>query len=338
MDIIKDFNLKQHNTFGVEARAALCTVIRSLDDIQNVISENRSLEKILYPIGGGSNILLTDDLDFWVLINEMRGIEVVEENDHEVVLNVKSGENWHQFVLYCLAQKWYGLENLSLIPGLVGASPIQNIGAYGVEVKDFIESVNYIDLESGEELSLSNSEMNFAYRNSIFKNELKGKIFITSVQFKLHKSPKVNVKYKALTDEIDRRKITDPSPKDVSDAVIAVRRSKLPDPAEIGNSGSFFKNPVVDRSVLEKIHEIHPDVPFYPAEDNRVKLAAGWLIEKAGWKGFREGDIGVHEKQALVLVNYGKGRGEDLKQLSQRIIDDIQDKFDVLLEREVNVL
>jgi UDP-N-acetylmuramate dehydrogenase len=338
MDIIRDFNLKQHNTFGLEAKAALCTIIHSLDDLRKVISENRSLKKELYPLGGGSNILLTADLDLWVLINEMRGIEVVKENDQEVVLNVKSGENWHQFVIHCLAQKWYGLENLSLIPGLVGASPIQNIGAYGVEVKDFIESVNYLDLDSGEELSLSNSEMNFGYRNSIFKNELKGRIFITSVRFKLHKSPKVNVKYKALTDEIENRKITDPSPKDVSDAVIAVRKSKLPDPAEIGNSGSFFKNPVVDRSVLEKIWKKHPDVPFYPAEEGSVKLAAGWLIEKAGWKGFREGDIGVHEKQALVLVNYGKGRGEDIKLLSQRIIDDIKDKFDVLLEREVNIL
>ena len=244
MDIIRDYNLKQHNTFGVEANAALCTVIRSVNDLKEVITENRSIKKELYPLGGGSNILLTGDLDKWVLINELLGIEVVKENGEVVVLEVSSGENWHQFVVYCLERGWYGLENLSLIPGSVGASPIQNIGAYGVEVKDFIESVHYLDLVSGEEHHLENDEMKFGYRNSIFKNELKGTVFITRVRFKLHKSPEVNIKYKALIDEIESRDISDPSPKDVSDAVIAVRRSKLPDPLVIGNSGSFFKNPV----------------------------------------------------------------------------------------------
>lgn len=338
MDFIRDYNLKLHNTFGVEAKAALCTVIRSVDDLKEVIAENRSIKKELYPLGGGSNILLCGDLDKWVLINELFGIEVVEENNQEVRLDVSSGENWHQFVLHCLEHGWYGLENLSLIPGSVGASPIQNIGAYGVEVKDFIESVSYLDLLSGEEHHLVNDEMNFGYRNSIFKNDLKGKIFITSVRFKLHKTPEVNIKYKALIDELENRSISNPGPKDVSDAVIAVRKSKLPDPLEIGNSGSFFKNPVVAKPVLQKIQEEYGDVPFYPAEEGSVKLAAGWLIEKAGWKGFREGDIGVHEKQALVLVNYGEGKGEDIKELSQRIINDILDKFGVLLEREVNIL
>ena len=243
MDIIKDYKLKQHNTFGVEANAALCTIIHSIDDLKEVIAENKSIKKELYPLGGGSNILLTGNLDKWVLINELIGITVIKEDDQELVVEVNSGENWHQFVLYCLDQGWFGIENLSLIPGSVGASPIQNIGAYGVEVKDFIVSVRYLDMTSGEEHQLANHEMNFAYRNSIFKNELKGKVFITSVVFKLHKSPRVPLPSKALIDEMDSRSISNPSPNDVSDAVIAVRKSKLPDPLEIGNSGSFFKNP-----------------------------------------------------------------------------------------------
>jgi len=240
--------------------------------------------------------------------------------------------------MFCLEKAWFGLENLSLIPGLVGASPIQNIGAYGVEVKNFISSVVSIDLATGEELKLDNDKIQFGYRNSIYKQDLKGKIFITKVLFTLHKDPKVNVKYKALIEELEDRSIDNPSPRDVSDAIIAVRQSKLPDPAEIGNSGSFFKNPVVDISVLKDIEKNYENVPNYPADEGKVKLAAGWLIEKGGWKGYREGEIGVHEKQALVLVNYGRGKGKDIKMLSDRIISDIKSKFGVSLEREVNIL
>lgn len=338
MDIKTSFDLKKYNTFGVQAKAALCTVITSIEDLQEVIEENKKLSKELFPLGGGSNILLTGDLDKWVLINEIKGIKVYEENVEYIIVDVKSGENWHEFVMYSLDHGWYGLENLSLIPGLVGASPIQNIGAYGVEVKDFIISVSAVYLENGKEISLQNEEINFGYRNSIFKQELKDRFFITSVRFKLNKQSEVNVKYKALIEELEKKAIDNPSPKDISEAVISVRKSKLPDPSEIGNSGSFFKNPVVELTVLEKIQMNYDTVPNYPSENGKVKLAAGWLIEKAGWKGFREGDIGVHAKQALVLVNYGNGSGKDIKDLSTKIIKDIENKFGIVLEREVNIL
>jgi UDP-N-acetylmuramate dehydrogenase len=338
MDIIKNFDLKDHNTFGVQSNAALCTHITCIEDLQDVIEENKNLKKELYPLGGGSNILLSDDIDKWVLINRTRGIYVLDQNKDEVVVEVMSGENWHNFVMFSLDKKWFGLENLSLIPGSVGASPIQNIGAYGVEVKDFILSVEFIDLKSGVTKTLENPSIRFDYRNSIFKQELKGKVFITKVVFVLRKEAKVNVRYSALQDELDKRSISDPSPKDISDAVIAVRQSKLPDPKKIGNSGSFFKNPLVNIEVLKNLEKNFENVPNYPAEDGQVKLAAGWLIEKAGWKGFREGAIGVHEKQALVLVNYSDGKGKDILLLSDKIIEDINKKFGVLLEREVNIL
>ena len=338
MELKRNIELKEYNTFGVSAKATLVSHIWREDDLQKVIERNRSLHMELYPLGGGSNILLSGDIDKWVLINHLKGISIVSENDKEVILEVKSGENWHEFVMYTLENKYYGLENLSLIPGLVGAAPIQNIGAYGVEVKDFILSVEYVDLKTGDINKLLNSDMHFDYRHSIFKQELKGKVFISSVVFKLHKDPKVNVQYKALLEELEARSIKDPDPKDISDAVIAVRRSKLPDPSVLGNSGSFFKNPVVDKSLLEILEKKFETVPNYPAGVGKIKLAAGWLIEKAGWKGFRDGAIGVHEKQALVLVNYGGGRGSDIKALSDTIIADIQAKFGVVLEREVNIL
>lgn len=338
MEIKRNFELKKYNTFGVKSKASLLTVITSIDILQDVIRENKELKKELYPLGGGSNILLTQDLDKWVLINELKGISIIKEDEKSVVLEVMSGENWHDFVLYTLEKDWYGLENLSLIPGLVGASPIQNIGAYGVEVKDFITSVVSIDLKNGEESTLENKEIRFGYRNSIYKQELKGKFFITNVRIKLSKNPRVNIKYKALLEELENRSIVNPTPKDISNVVIAVRKSKLPDPNDIGNSGSFFKNPVVDVSILQNIQKEYENVPNYPAEEGKVKLAAGWLIEKAGWKGFRDGDIGVHENQALVLVNYGDGKGSDIKLLSEKIILDIEEKFGVSLEREVNLM
>ena len=337
MDIQRDFDLKTYNTFGVSAKASLCTVISKEEDLQEVIAENARISKELFPLGGGSNLLLSKDLDKWVLINELKGIRVLEEDAERVVVEVMAGENWHQFVMTCLENGWYGLENLSLIPGSVGASPIQNIGAYGVEVKDFIRSVKAIDLKGGEELEFNNASMRFSYRNSIFKEELRGKTFITRVVFELKKKPEVHVAYRALQEELDKRGITDPGPADVSSAVIAVRQSKLPDPEEIGNSGSFFKNPVVAMEQYLQLASEHPDIPNYPVDDAHKKLAAGWLIEQAGWKGFRDGDIGVHAKQALVLVNYGAGKGADIYSLSQRIIDDVKSKFGVELEREVNV-
>jgi UDP-N-acetylmuramate dehydrogenase len=338
MEVKRNFDLLTFNTFGVKAKAASCTIINSVEDLNDLILENKTLKRDIFIIGGGSNILLTKDLDKWVLINKIKGINVIEDNEKDVIVEVSSGENWHDFVLFSLEKSWFGLENLSLIPGSVGASPIQNIGAYGVEVKDFIVSVKAVYLDSGEEVELMNSSMNFSYRNSIFKYKLKGKVFITSVRFKLKKEASVNVKYKALIEGLAEAGVSNATPQDVSDVVIQVRRSKLPDPDEIGNSGSFFKNPVIDKNVYLKIEQRFTKVPHYPASDGNVKLAAGWLIEKAGWKGFREGDIGVHNKQALVLVNYGNGSGEEIKKLSDRIIDDVVRKFGIVLEREVNIL
>ncbi len=338
MELKQNFDLTNYNTFGVQSKAELCSIISSIEDIQNVIEQNKEIKKEIYPLGSGSNILLTQDVDKWVLINQLKGIIVLKENEKEVSLEVMSGEDWHEFVLHTLDQGYYGLENLSLIPGLVGTSPIQNIGAYGVEVKDFIDSVEFIYLESGKVEELDNRYIHFGYRDSIFKNELKGKIFITKVRLTLYKEPKVNVKYRALIDELEKRSIKDPSPKDISDAVIFVRQSKLPDPSKIGNSGSFFKNPIVDFSVLKTLKERFENVPNYPAEEGKVKLAAGWLIEKGGWKGFRDGNVGVHVKQALVLVNYGNGKGVEILQLSNKIISDIETKFGVSLEREVNII
>ena len=338
MEIKRNFDLKAYNTFGVSAKAELCSEISSLEDLQNVIEQNKELKKELYPLGGGSNILLTKDLNKWVLINKLNGVEILSEDENDILIEVMSGENWHEFVMLCLEKAWFGLENLSLIPGLVGASPIQNIGAYGIEVKDFITHVKAIDLKTGEMKEFNNSSMNFDYRNSVFKQDLKGKYFISHVGFKLHRSAKVNVRYKALLEELASRSISDPSPKDVSDAVIAVRQSKLPDPKEIGNSGSFFKNPVIKEEDFLKIKEKVGEMPSYHAGKGMVKLAAGWLIDQAGWKGYQEGDFGVHKKQALVLVNYGDAKGIEIKELSDRIIEDIKKKFGVTLEREVNIL
>lgn len=338
MEIKRNFDLKTYNSFGVSAKADMCSIVSTLKELQFVIEKNKGLNKELYPIGGGSNILLTQDLDKWVLINELKGIKVINENETEIEIEVMSGEVWHDFVLLCLDKGWYGLENLSLIPGSVGASPIQNIGAYGVEVKDYIQKVKTVDLSSGEVEEFDNSSMRFEYRNSIFKQELKGQKFITHVSFKLLKEAKVNIKYSALLDELTSRSIIDPSPKDVSDAVIAVRKSKLPDPAELGNSGSFFKNPVISDVDFLHIKEKFGEMPSYPAGEGKVKLAAGWLIDQAGWKGYQNGAYGVHKKQALVLVNYGEASGGEIRDLSSKIIADIEKKFGVTLEREVNVL
>jgi len=237
-----------------------------------------------------------------------------------------------------LNRGWYGLENLALIPGCVGASPIQNIGAYGVEVKDLITKVYAIDLKSGKELVFENKDCRFGYRNSIFKQELKGQIFIYKVVFKLKKSAVVNISYRALKEELEKERIADPKPGDIANAVIQVRRSKLPDPAEIGNSGSFFKNPEISVKTFQPLKKKFKDIPNYSAPDGKIKLAAGWLIEKAGWKGYRIGNIGVHKKQALVLVNYGGGTGAEVLDLSEKIILDVQSNFGITLVREVNIV
>jgi UDP-N-acetylmuramate dehydrogenase len=331
-------NLESFNTFGIPARAKFFSQVHSLDSLKEIISLNKQSKQKLWILGGGSNVLFTKDPDAWVLKNEIKGIKIIKEDETAVWVEVFGGEEWHSFVMQSLENKWYGLENLALIPGSVGASPIQNIGAYGVEVKDLISEVYAIDLESGETMVFDNEACQFSYRNSIFKQALKGKVFVYKVIFKLKKSPVVNIEYRALKDELEKEKIKNPMPLDIAKAVIAVRRSKLPDPAEIGNSGSFFKNPEISKEAFQPLKQKYIDIPNYPGKDGKIKLAAGWLIDKAGWKGYRDGNIGVHKKQALVLVNYGGGTGKEIFDLSKKIIDDIQSKFGITLVREVNVI
>jgi UDP-N-acetylmuramate dehydrogenase len=293
--------------------------------------------KPLLILGGGSNILFTKDFDGLVIKNHFSGISILEENNEEVVIKVGAGEVWHDFVLFCIKHDYAGIENLSLIPGQVGASPIQNIGAYGVEVKDVITDVEAFDLRTHATKSFSNQACEFAYRSSIFKTSEKGNYFITAVTFKLKKQAKINTSYGAIEQELERMDITSPSIKDVSDAVIKIRSSKLPDPKELGNSGSFFKNPIISEEQKNKILDQYTGAPHYSQPNGDYKIAAGWLIEQCGWKGRRIDNYGVHANQALVLVNYGGAEGRDIFELSEAIIQSIRDVFDITLEREVNI-
>lgn len=284
-------------------------------------------------------MLLTKDIDKLVVHIDIKGISIDRENHNDIYLTVNAGENWHEFVLWCVSQNYGGIENLSLIPGNVGTCPIQNIGAYGVEVKDTITQVEAIEIETGKLVSFSNIECNFGYRNSIFKNEEKGKYVLTSVSFMLTKNEhSLNTSYGSIETELASKNIKTPTLKNVSDAVIAIRQSKLPDPKKIGNSGSFFKNPVVSKEKFEILQNKFPNIPSYNVSDSEVKVPAGWLIEQSGFKGKRFGEYGVHKKQALVLVNYGTASGKEIYTLAQKIQKTIKENFNIDLEIEVNVI
>ena len=297
-------------------------------------------------LSGGSNLLLTKNIDQLVVHINIKGIVIDQENKNEVFVTVNAGENWHDFVHWCLSKNYGGIENLSLIPGSVGTSPIQNIGAYGVEVKDVITKVEAIEIASGKKMHFSHADCQFSYRNSVFKNELKGKVVITSVSFKLRKkNHQINTSYGAIEKELKNNNISNPTIRDISEAVIKIRNSKLPDPNKIGNSGSFFKNPVVSSKQFKKLQEKYPSIPFYKQDltttnqkDGFYKIPAGWLIETAGYKGKRFGDYGVHEKQALVLVNYDNAHGNDIFNLAKKIQKSIFEIFEIRLEIEVNVI
>jgi len=335
--IQEEVSLKQYNTFGIEAIAKRFSKFSSLEDLTQILAQKGNDELLV--LGGGSNILLTKDFNGLVILNEIKGFDIVSKNENTVTIKVGSGEIWHDFVLKCIDNNFGGIENLSLIPGSVGASPMQNIGAYGVEIKDVFLELEAYHIETGEIKTFSHQECQFGYRESVFKKSLKDQYIIISVTYKLSKqSHSIKADYGAIQEQLRAFDITEPTIKNISDAVIAIRSSKLPDPKVIGNAGSFFKNPVVEKSVLEKIQLTHENVPNYPAENGLVKLAAGWLIEKAGWKGKTYGKYGVHKNQALVLVNYADCSGEDILKLSTDIIDSVKAKFDVLLEREVNIL
>ncbi len=336
--IKEDFSLHSFNTFHIDAVARYFTEVDNIETLKELISSGQLDDKPLLIVGGGSNLLFTGNFKGIVVHLINKGIEIISRSDDSVIVKASAGENWHEFVTYCVKQGFGGIENLSLIPGNVGSCPIQNIGAYGVEVKDTILSVDAVDLHTGELLNFSNKECRFGYRDSIFKRDLKGKFAVCSVTFQLKLNPVVQLEYGAITQELSEMGIENPTIADVSKAVCSIRHSKLPDPKMLGNAGSFFKNPTVDEKFAEKLAETFPKLVSYPLGKEKVKLAAGWLIEQCGWKGFRDGDAGVHEKQSLVLVNYGNATGSNILTLAHRIQNSVYERFGVKLEMEVNVI
>jgi UDP-N-acetylmuramate dehydrogenase len=338
MDVKEHISLKAYNTFGVDVVARRLTSVHTLDQVQEVAAYLKKHQDLpLLVLGGGSNILFRKPVEALVMLNRIRGIDLLSDDGDSVLVRVGAGEVWHDFVEYCIANNWAGVENLALIPGMVGAGPMQNIGAYGVELVSVFDSLEAVHLASGEVHQFSKSDCRFGYRESIFKNEVKGEYVITHVVFRLNKKPNFTTSYGAIAQELERMQVASLSLRAVADAVIAIRRSKLPDPRVLGNAGSFFKNPVVSTSFFEGFSAEWPDAPNYPSADG-VKLAAGWLIEQAGWKGYRADRCGVHDRQALVLVNFGGASGQEIYDLSTHIVNDVEQRFGVTLEREVNIL
>lgn len=336
MQIQHNISLKPYNTFGIDVKAKHFISVENIDDLKTIFSSEEFPNKFI--IGGGSNMLLTKDIDALVIHLNLKGKTIVSENDNHVFIKAKAGENWHDFVLWTLDQNYGGLENMSLIPGNVGTSPIQNIGAYGVELKDVFESCEVLNLDTLTIETLTNKDCQFGYRNSIFKNEAKGKYIILNVTFKLTKNNhNLHTNYGAILSQLETMNVTDPTIQDVSKAVIAIRQSKLPDPKEIGNSGSFFKNPIISTKQFKDLQRNFPEAPHYVISETEVKVPAGWLIETAGFKGKTFDNYGVHKKQALVLVNYGGAKGKDILQLSKLIQKTIYRIFNISIEAEVNI-
>lgn len=336
MNIKENISLKPYNTFGIDVTAKQFVSVSSVDELKNIFASHSFPNKFI--LGGGSNILLTKDIDALVIHLNLQGKQVVSQTESDVLVECQAGENWHEFVLWTLNNNFGGLENLSLIPGNVGTSPIQNIGAYGVELKDTFQSCKALNLETLLLETFSNADLKFGYRNSIFKEQAKGQYIVISVLFKLSLEPhKLHTNYGAITSELEKMNVTKPSIQDVSRAVITIRDSKLPNPKLIGNSGSFFKNPVISKIAFSKLQLNFPNAPHYVVSDTEVKVPAGWLIEHAGFKGKTFGNYGVHRNQALVLVNYGGANGNDILKLAQLIQDTVARIFDIHIEAEVNI-
>lgn len=339
MQVLDNISLKPFNTFGIDVKARQLATFSSLNDLESITIKPGTIV-----LGGGSNILFTKNVDRLVLKNEITGIQELHEDEEYVYVKAGAGENWHRFVLYCIDRNWAGIENLSLIPGSVGASPMQNIGAYGVELENVFWNLEAWHVQEKKLVNFTRSDCEFGYRESVFKRKYKNQFIITSVTYRLHKTPIFHTSYGAIELELERMGVEKLSIKAISDAVINIRSSKLPDPKVMGNAGSFFKNPsVTDRKFLE-LKQRFEEIVGYRNPDGSMKIAAGWLIEQCGpdetgtsWKGFRRGDAGCHAKQALVLVNYGNARGIDICQLSDEIIQSVKDKFAVELEKEVNI-
>jgi len=342
MQIQENFSLKHYNTFGIDIMARYFSNFSNADELSELTTYNSRLTTLI--LGGGSNILFTKDYNGLVLKNEIKGIELVHEDAEYVYVKAGAGENWHQFVMYCIGKNWAGVENISLIPGNVGASPMQNIGAYGVELKDVFWSLEAFHLKEKKIKTFTLTECEFGYRDSVFKKKYKEQFIILNVSFRLRKQPIYHTSYGGIQQELEKMGVKELSIKNISQAVINIRSSKLPDPAQIGNAGSFFKNPSVSKEKFENLRSKFQGIVGYENIDGSVKLAAGWLIEHCGpdantsWKGFRRGDAGVHSKQALVLVNYDNAPGKDIYNLSEEILQTVKEKYGVELEREVNII
>src|SRR3989344_3807248 len=340
MKILENYDLRNLNTFGISVHAKFFTEIKSEAELSELFNELLFKENEKLFLGGGSNVLFTQDFDGIAVLNKIKGIEILEEDSESVLIKAMSGEVWHDLVSFAVERGLWGIENLAFIPGTVGAAPMQNIGAYGAELKNVLQEVEAYDINTGEKKLFSKEECAFGYRDSIFKNSLKNKYFIFSIILVLSKKEKKNLNYKILREHLEKNKIEVKSSKDVSDAVTEIRRSKLPDPKMIGNAGSFFKNVFVKEAKLKELLKLYPEMPFFE-EDGLSKIPSAWLIEKCGpakgtsWKGYRVGNVGVHHKQALVLVNHGDANGAEIKELALQVIASVKDKFDLELVPEV---
>ena len=337
MHIEEHKSLKDYNTFNIKATARYFSSIGSIEDLKLALQSN--IHPDIFILGGGSNMLLTNNIEALVLHINLKGIKIISEDKNSVVLNVMAGENWHEFVQYCIKNDYGGVENLSLIPGNIGTAPIQNIGAYGVELKDVFLDCNTLSIADQSEKKFTKEECKFAYRNSIFKHQKKGKYIITNVTFKLTKNNhRTIIEYGSIKQELENSNIHHPSIKDISEVIIKIRESKLPNPNEIGNSGSFFKNPTINNIEFEEFYKNFPTAPFYKLSEFEYKIPAGWLIEKSGFKGQRDGDAGVHKNQALVLVNHGNASGKEILELAEKIQTKVKQDFGILIEPEVNIV
>ena len=338
IDILENYSLKSLNTFALDVKARYFVAVQSVEELRAVLADPIYGQLPRLVLGGGSNLLFTQDFEGIVIKISIHGIDKVKEDDDHVWLKVGAGENWHQFVLYCIEHDYAGLENLSLIPGTAGAAPMQNIGAYGVEIKDIFEMLEAVKIEDRSIQTFTNQACEFGYRHSIFKQELKNQYIIASATFRLNKQPIYNTSYGAIQETLDKFQIKDLSIRAISDAVIHIRRSKLPDPEKIGNAGSFFKNPSIEAGLFARIKEAYPTIPGYKQVDGLIKVPAGWLIEQCGWKGKSIGNAGVHTHQALVLVNHGNAKGEEIKQLAEAVQASVNEKFGIVLSPEVNIV
>jgi UDP-N-acetylmuramate dehydrogenase len=339
MTFLENVDLQPYNTFGIKVKARYFITLRSAEEISGLLMNDLFKRQRHLFLGGGSNVLFTKDFDGIIAHVQVIGTRTVKEDDDFIEIEVGAGTNWHELVQHCVANDWGGIENLSLIPGTAGAAPMQNIGAYGVEIRQVITSVSAVEISTGHQRTFDNAACQFGYRDSIFKGEAKGRYVISSVTLRLTKrNHQLVTHYGTINEELRQQGDQPLTIGRISDAVISIRRSKLPDPAQIGNAGSFFKNPSIDTALYDLIQQAHPTVPAYPAGESQVKVPAGWLIEQCGWKGKQVGNIGVHRQQALVLVNYGGGSGNDLWQLAMDIRASVNEKFGIILQPEVNII